>query len=369
VIEDLLHPKSYQFANALWCNFLYSRGNFLRTFYSVLAFSFSPWVGGLFISSLFGMPLRFVTTPIFYIAAFAIFVTVTALIYGSAQHYRIYSRLLECFDLSEMEKRDILHETMDSFFHFRAHIRASFLILSGGSLLAISGFYFWAYIRPFSELLGTCLPRFVAFSKYNWYSADSTKCGLIIVLIYLIFISIALGTSTSIMIRMPKLLLRVRRLNPSLPPRLVKYCFAPTASLYAWISVLWLVGAICLLYFFGLNGDWLSYACVIGPFLLGLFAFSLPQIAYVHIVFAAEERYSEAIKNRLAPIPLASAPMSSTIRQTDCSQANELVPLLELLTHDQWVYPLHQTYIVVGMYALSFVSYSKLLALMASTLP
>ncbi len=126
-----------------------------------------------------------------------------------------------------------------------------------------------------------------------------------------------------------------------------------------------------MLYLFGLNKDMISYSCVIGIFVLGLITFILPQVVYIRVVSASEDLYCQIIKRRFSSSNPNLGTSEGVIRalRDEIPDIGEMGSLVNLLNYDQWVYPLHQTYIVVGMYALSLISYNQAISIVKSTMP
>jgi hypothetical protein len=146
------------------------------------------------------------------------------------------------------------------------------------------------------------------------------------------------------------------RQNANAPPTLIKAHFSPATAFYAKISVLWLIGVGLLFYFFSPNRDWLSYSIVFAAFASGIINFSLPQIAYVRTVSSSEDHFLALLSRSFdegqtaAAIEGVGTQASQIHAQRD---PNGMLLLLQLLKHDDWVYPLHQTYIVIGIYLIS----------------
>jgi hypothetical protein len=84
--------------------------------------------------------------------------------------------------------------------------------------------------------------------------------------------------------------------------------------------------------------------------------FCIPQIADVRTVSASGDIFSEIISKRFSDRSLrdiVSQGLNHDNRTHGGVEAKELDLIVQLLRHDDWVYPLHQTYAVVGIYVIT----------------
>jgi hypothetical protein len=238
-------------------------------------------------------------------------------------------------------------------------------------------FWGWSRIEPVSNYLGTNLPRFKALGHYGWYDSSILNHGLLIVLVFVLFIALPLGTSGSIMMRLPMFIWKTSCEKPLYPPSLIKLYFGPATTFYAAVSILWFIGVFLFLYFFGLNADWLSILIVLLVFLMGVFNFAVPQLAYIRVVSSSEDMFMESIANHFSYAQFSDSSTDGIISgssnrtlATKMIDNSNIQPLIHLLKHDDWVYPVHQTYIVVGLYLVSslsgFLGWTQILEFVAS---
>jgi len=359
-----MHALPYRFANILWVDYLVQGSSLGRAVFRLALFSISPWLIGLVIASHADRTLAYLTTPAFYLGTIGILLTTSTIAYGSNKQYSMYERFLECFDLSENARLDVIREALARHSNLRLHLRAAAIIFCICAFFVATGFFWWSELEPFSRVIGTTLPRFEAFSQYGWYDESIAGHGALCVLVFSVFISLPLGTSGSIIIRLPLFLWRTSAYKPLLPPALIKMHFSLITSFYARVSFLWLMGVVLTVYFFGINKDWLSYGIVGMLFLFGLVNFAIPQIAYARVVDASEDLFIELLSKRiLNSIPDRGAIMGDEERSDRVLHSlSGMDPLIGLLTQEHWVYPLHQTYIIIGAYVLSLVSWSHLIS-------
>ena len=343
--------QPYRIGNKIWLDYLFWRGSIFKSLPVILVFSFTPWVISLLVSIYFDLMNKYLTTKVFYLGSVGIFFTSTLVIYGSINQYKIYDSLLSCFILTNEERRSNIVNILSTHSNFFHQLRAVLVVMIAGVLIALSGFLWWDVLKPFSDLVGTALPRLAPFEDNGWYHERNVNAGLIVTLVFIPFIAIPLGTSGSIIIRMPIYILRTSTYLPSIPPRLVKSYFSPLTTFYSIISISWLIGVILLFYLFGTNYDPLSCMFAVLPFLWGAFNFAVPQIAYIKVVSSSEEKYLNAIEQTLSPPQVAGSPTAENLTSDEeRNQWLEVSSLVHLLNHDDWVYPVHQTYAVVALY-------------------
>jgi hypothetical protein len=90
---------------------------------------------------------------------------------------------------------------------------------------------------------------------------------------------------------------------------------------------------------------------------MGITSFVTPQVAYVRTVGASEDKFLGLISkifdsdSRTDILKLFHGNDGSDNKP----KSDDLMILFELTKHDDWVYPLHQTYTVVGFYLMSII--------------
>lgn len=347
--------EAYRFANHLWVDDVFVGKQLKTTIGKIAIFSVVPWLFGFIIAWLGDLQIKYLSTPAFYVGSIGIFLTTATLVYGSTQQYKMYDRILSCFDLDTEKQLFYIRDDLERHSRFLEHARSALIIVLICEALLVSGLFFWDFIKPAAEAIGTSLPRFLYFQKYGWYIYEYRWFSFIIISTFLIFISVPLGTSASIILRFPIFLWKISGEMPKLPPSLIKVHFSPAASLYTVISVLWLCGASLIFYFFKPNNDWLSFLITFFIFLMGLVSFITPQVAYVRTVGASEDKFLGMLSEQFDKNIIDRLLYPDKYTATEHDNSDNLILLFELTKHDDWVYPLHQTYTVVGFYLISII--------------
>lgn len=344
----------YRFGNKLWTDDIIGTTVSIQTIIRLLLFSALPWVIGLLISFIGGRHGEYIQTPAFYVGSLGIIITLIGLLFGSSQQYRLYDSILGCYDITPEQRRKYLRNALGRHSNFVQHVRAASLIFILSSLTAATGVYFWPEIQPYSEFIGTYLPRFRSLETNGWYDQAVASYTLLILFTFIAFITTVLGTSASIMLRLPVFLWRIADEEPGVFPAIIKFHYAPAATFYTVISILWLSGVALMFYFLGRNNDWLSYAIVIVAFIFGLINFSVPQIAYSKTVVRSEQLFLNQIRGRLGALPdcFNFRAVEEDKRGLDAIQLDSLI---QLMKRDEWVYPIHQTYMLAISYVASLV--------------
>jgi hypothetical protein len=348
--------RPYHFANRLWIEHLLPQKSPTYIMGSILLLSSLPWIVGLCIAAYIGRLQNFLQTPAFYLGSVGIFVTLATLLYGSKKQYSMYERFLTCFDLDEEARREKIMDALARHSSFPKQLRASAIIFFLCALTAASGFLAWPNLQPLSNLFATRMPIFDALASHGWYDKPVAAYSFTIVLLFALFISATLGTSASIMIRLPRFLLEVASRKPVLPPNLIKNHFSPVTSFYTTVSILWLVCCALVAYFIGANDDILSRSIPGILIVAGLINFILPQFMYMRVISKSEDIFLNLISKWL----LQRGPEVMSDTAPDPSRLKELADIeamLSFVQHDDWVYPLHQTYSVIGTAVLSLVGW------------
>jgi len=306
---------------------------------------------GLVVSITHSESTRYLATQIFYIATLAIFLTASVLIYGSRRQHAIFRGVLECFELDEKQRMGFMVRGLDRHSNFKRQLTFSLIIFICTLTLAYTACFPTWIVDHAASFLNTMLPKFRVFDEKGWYLSSSVKTGFWIVAVYTPWIATLLGTSLSIILSMPRFFFDISSLPPRFPPSLIKAKFSTATDIYSKVSLLWLLGVCALYYFFGKNGDYLSYSVVAVMFFLGALNFLVPQFAYVRVVSASEDKYIGLVAKQIeASSNLVAKGVDGESRPL---AATELAGLVALTKHDIWVYPVHQTYVVFGSYLLS----------------
>lgn len=362
---------AYRFANAIWVEEAIGKSLTFKSLSKAALFSITPWLVGLVISSTIGRASAYLATPSFYVGSAGIFLTTVGLVFGSSRQYSIYDRLLSAFEINPTKRRGHVLSALGRHSNFWHHVRAAAIIFAAGLAATIASVFFWDHVQDYALGIGTYLPRLKALELHGWYDENVRWTTVSILLVFLAFISATLGTSASIILRMPLFLWRVSDEPPRLPPALIKLHFTPAATFYSVTSLLWLGGVGLLLYFFGLNGDWASYGVVLIAFLFGMLNLAIPQVAYLRTVAASEERYLEILSARFGPHADEQGEGAGTLPWVTDDRADDVSTgsLIHLIKHNGWVYPVHETYAVMGSYAVSLagtvVGWDRLTAFLA----
>lgn len=351
-----MNTSAYRAANTIWVDHILDRNSRSKSIICLLSVSLMPWLLGFLISLWIGKMQQYLHTPIFYVASFGIFLTIGSLGFGSFSQYKMYDRILACFVVSESERRGSIISALERHSNFYNHIRASVIIFIFSVTVAALGCFFWNEINFISAEFGTILPRFQAFEKYDWYDETISAEFFAIQVIFLLFISPPLGTAASIMLRFPTFLWEISKKTPRYPPNLIKAYFAPAATFYAYVSVLWLLGVFLIYYFLGQNMDLFSDIGVAFAFLIGVINFYLPQVAYVRVVSASEQQLLDIISNFFNAESSDNRGNNNVMIQANSEESQRILALVNLMTHNEWVYPMHQTYAVVGIYLISLIT-------------
>ena len=365
----IVSPHAYRFANKIWVDALVYPNNIYKSTRNIVFYSISPWAISIVICYFNGNVGRFLTTPAFYWGSLGILVTTTFLAYGSFKHYEVYEKLLRCFVVSESESRDIITDAIGRYSNYPQHIRAIALTFCGSVIFGALGFVLNIVdlqYRVFSPVLF----EYDTLRYYGWYRHDLIAQGFSIYLIFCLFVSIPLGTATSIVLRLQKFLWEVSKLQPKLPPALIKLHFSSAASYYTVISISWLFGVYLIYLFFDGFSTASGVVVVVFLFLLGIINFSVPQIAYVRVISSAENEFLNLLSDNFN-VTLNSLSIVEDINEQRYNfrtlQNSHDLLVVQMLKHDDWVYPVHQTYIVIGIYMLSalgsLIGWSRIVAL------
>lgn len=350
---DVEKDKAIRFGNEIWLDGFLTRRTLLGTIASVISFSLVPWLIAYFLCFFNGQAERFLSTGAFHVATLAISMVNLTIIYGSRNQYRIYRGVFECFKLGDTQVDTQVASVMARHSNFAQQFRAVLIVFVISLVAAVLGSFLWDWVEPISNALHTQLPRFEAFAKHGWYDDGNNTLGFLAIALFTPWIGISLGTSASIFIRMPLFFWEVQKQEVVLPPALIKSKFSAATDFYTVISVFWILGVFALLYFFGQNKDALSLIIVVVTFGFGIVNFFIPQFCYVRIVSSAEDRLLN--ESALAFARSEPARILGSDNAADGSQgvsAPGMMLLLRLAQHDNWVYPMHQTYIILGSYAI-----------------
>ncbi|NOX51984.1 MAG: hypothetical protein GXP16_15820 [Gammaproteobacteria bacterium] len=336
----------YQFANRLWVDVLFGSFRSRHSKMKVVLFSVAPWLIGFIIAIVAGYWQAFVETGAFYLGSIGIFVTTWMILYASTKQYDMYDRFLDCFDISVDERLQLIKVTIERYSNWRLHLRGYVFALLLAELFIAVGFFGWDSVTAFVQQTGLTLLRPEAFESNGWYREDAAETGFTIVTVYSIFLFWPLATAISVIGRMPIFMIRTAKLPTSLPPRLVKSLFSTAAGFYTRVSLVWAFGVILFILLFVGDDDWLSTTILVALFVFGLLVFIVPQVAYARVIASSEQACYGSIMSEL---------------DSKRSSIDEMMAVVSrypdfFMAHDTWVYPIHQTYVVVLGYALSIIS-------------
>ncbi len=351
-------PVYYRSANKLWVDYLLLGSSTRQTAIRVLAFALLPYFVGLGLAVLGGFASTYLRTPAIYYGLLGIILTLSALLHGSATQYAMYRKFFACFAMEPKSQLEDTKITLATYSSFSKHLRA-FLISSAASLIIVyAGLFWFAAIAPYTHALHLTLPRLAAFDQHGWYDHVDAVYSFIILSVFALFVCAPLATAGSVMLRMPLLLLRSSKWTPAVPPLLVKAHFAPLTSFYTRTSLAWSGGAILIGLLLLPNSDWLSVLIVVFIFLLGIVNFFLPQVVYERVVTKSEAVYVDMMSALLHSVP--SGRPNELDAESQFAMLAKLDPVTSLLTRDRWVYPLHQTYLVLASYLLSLLGWDQI---------
>jgi hypothetical protein len=352
-----VNPNSYRFANRLWVDSLYENKTPLQVGLYVVLIAIAPWFSCFLISYASGEHTRFVSTPVFYVGSAGIFLTTGALMYGSYRYVFVYMNILKCFELTYDDQRTILKDVLGRYAYFYHHLRAAIICFLFGIIIAIGSTVIWKHINTFVPFFGTGLPRLAAFSDNGWYRDELLHITLAIKAIYVFSIALPLGTAMSVIVRLPLFFYSIWGLPVKLPPKLIKTHYTNATVFYSIISLFWITGTIGFVYLFGNGGDYASASIVFSLIALGIVTFLAPQISYMKAVSDSEKKYLSELADLFVEIGSISTISNNSAKEANDSKilTDRAGMISDLLLHDSWVYPYHQTMVVVGTYVLSSI--------------
>lgn len=346
--------ERFRFGNRIWLDKIASWRNPRRALVVIVALSLAPLLLGMLVSYLHGRFFLFATTTGFWIGSLGLLITLVIISYGSYSQYQIYDRLFRCFDMTATERVELVLDAVERHSNFWQHFKAS------AAIVAIGFAMLWASTSPtvYHSLpwleSAASFPRLSAFLENGWYEPENTKTFIWVCVIFILIMAPALGTSASIIIRMPKLLWEISKRRPIMPPSLVKIHFARAAQFYAVVSFSWLIGFGLMFLLFRENSDPVSILLLAIVFVAGAINFIFPQIAYIRSVHKSEDECLGYLSQVFSASNQAGK-SGFSINHINDETKDDSELILQMTQHDDWVYPLHQTYVITAFYAISFV--------------
>lgn len=348
--------ESYRYAHQLWVDFIFGeRVGVARL--RIAAYALAPLLLGSLLSFIFGWPSQFHANLAVYYGTAGIYITTATIWYGSRANYRTYDRFLGCFDIPDEDKKRILEDTLSRYSANGRHMRTAFVVFLLAAALAVVGFFFPEAVEFMKEYTGVSTLRFIDFQTAGWYDPGLAMKAFPVTLLFALFISIPLATGYRLISRMPFLLLKTARNPVTIMPRFIKTNFAELTAFYTRVSLLWTVGAFLIAVLF--RGETaLVIKLFVGILLaFGVVNFVVLQCIYAIVVGKAEfvwlEKASEAVKT------LCKSQTDNSVNQMDF--VLKIEPYY--LEYDKWVYPVHDTYVIVLAQVASLVGLQIVAAL------
>lgn len=342
--------SAYRISNRTWVEAFFWRGKFSSSLAFITIFAAIPWLTGLMIAHYTSQTQRYIGSEIFVVASVGIFVTTSFILYGSRRQYEMYDSFFDCFELQIEQKRSEILRIIESYSNSKRLRKSISVAIVLASILLVWGFIGWNQLNPQNFGLSTTFPRFSVFEREGWYLPGNQYAGLAITLSYVPWIAAPLATATRIISRMTLHIYRARRLTPRYPPMMIKAHFKRISQFYVIVGLGWLSGSALLFFLIGTNADLLSLGVASVPIILGIVTMLTPQVTYLTIAEKSNEMASAAIKKGLQ---LHSEEFNAAIS----SHWDRTSAVLQTLKFDNWVYPVHQTYLVIATYVLAGLGY------------
>jgi hypothetical protein len=272
--------ESYRF----WPDYLFECFNFSE-FTTLGIITAIIYLLGMVIAWPFGFIVDYVATPAIYLGLAGIILVIAACHWGSLRVHPDCEQLRPVFTVDDAT----YHRVLDKWFTIFRSIKAAALF---SLLFFIFGFsaLILAYTTSTSARqrfdLEPLRPNMVGSA---WYSHRFEDVGFSIILIFLILISITLGTGCWLLVANMLFLLNLRVL-PVIPvPTIVRTRLRRMADLYVGTSLTWSAGVAMFGILFYKEYNILSGAFLAILFIIGILMFTLPQaICRFHIIRSHE---------------------------------------------------------------------------------
>lgn len=247
---------------------------------------------GLIIAWPFGFVAYYIVTPAIYLGLAGIALTIGACHWGSIRAHFDYEQLRPVFTVDDAT----YYHMLDKWFKT---LRGRKAVALSSSVFFIIGFValILAYVtspsvrREFD--LETLRPYLVG---PVWYSHRFEYAGFSILLLFLVLISITLGTGCWILVSNMIFLSELRRL-PVIPmPTIVRTRLRRMANLYVGTSLVWSFGVILFGILFYRDYNIVTGIFLASLFIIGILTFALPQaICRSHIIRSHERLCAMAL--------------------------------------------------------------------------
>jgi hypothetical protein len=241
---------------------------------------------GLLIAWPCGFIAYYVTTPAVYLGVAGIVLVIGAARWGSLRAHHDYEYLRPVFTVDDATYRRMLDDWFSNLRSLKGVFLSSFLffvvafvglVLAYATSASTRKKFYLEPLRP--DLI---LPA--------WYSERFKVVGFILLLIFLLLISITIGTGGWLLVRNIIFLSRLRRL-PVIPmPTIVRARLRRLANLYVGASLAWSLGVALFGILFYRNYNIVSGMLLGALFIIGLLMFVVPQvICRSHIIRSHEQ--------------------------------------------------------------------------------
>jgi len=241
---------------------------------------------GLVIAWPYEFMMHYVLTPAIYIGLAGILLVIGACHWGSRRVHPDYEQLRPVFTVDDDTYYRILNKWFRRFSSRKPMIVCSliFFVVGFGGLTLAYGTSARTRKRFYLEPL-----RPILFGRF-WYIHKFEDVGFSIILVYLILISITLGTGCWLLVANMVFLSKLRRL-PVIPmPTIVRARLRRMADLYVGTSFAWSLGVALFGVLFYKDYNLLSGVFLAALFVIGVLMFSLPQAICRSYIIRSHER-------------------------------------------------------------------------------
>ncbi|MGB2913378.1 MAG: hypothetical protein WBB81_07445 [Pyrinomonadaceae bacterium] len=220
--------------------------------------------------------------------------------------------------------------------------------------IAYVGFFSPVVEEFLNRYLGISTLRFLDFQTAGWYGSEVATKAFFVTLLFALFISLPLATGYRLISRMPWLLLQMARSPVTTMPRFIKTNFANLTAFYTRVSVVWIACATLIVVLFRGDSSYAIRSFLIMLLILGVVNFIVPQLIYANVVVKAELHWLKIAYHSVEKNFDSNSDKSSD----DSSSVLKIEPYY--LAYDRWVYPVHETYLIILAQGISLVGLQKL---------
>lgn len=240
---------------------------------------------GMVIAWPFEFIAHYVVTPAIYLGVAGIILVLGACHWGSLRAHPDYEQLRPVFTIDDPTYHHILHRGFRSFCSKRAAALISLLFFVFGFTGLILAYTTSASTRRKFDLEALRPQLFGAV----WYSHRFEVVGFSIIFVFLVMISVTLGTGGWLLAANMAFLWKLRKL-PVIPmPTIVRGRLRRMADLYVGTSLAWSAGVALFGILFYRDYNILSGIFLAVLFIIGVLMFALPQaICRIHIIRSYE---------------------------------------------------------------------------------